>query len=185
MNHGQNARRNFVAAERDLFKRCIDDVEREARREQEKLIGDQELRDLLERRELALDAPERLRQVDNLCEYLKELISELREDTEDREIRRLSFAASCAVQTMVWIAGELADEATATQTLPSCSSQAAATLNALWKWVTQVLKPLIIKVSHHLWNIISALLTPQSWTIQGGIQIPGLASAQISVTFGS
>jgi hypothetical protein len=36
-----------------------------------------------------------------------------------------------------------------------------------------------------LWNLISHLLTPKEWSLAGGVQMPGLAHASISVTFGS
>jgi hypothetical protein len=36
-----------------------------------------------------------------------------------------------------------------------------------------------------LWNLISHLLTPKEWSLTGGVQMPGLAHASISVTFGN
>jgi hypothetical protein len=36
-----------------------------------------------------------------------------------------------------------------------------------------------------LWNIISHLVTPTGWSLSGGINVPGLANAGISITFGN
>jgi hypothetical protein len=42
----------------------------------------------------------------------------------------------------------------------------------------------IISALRWLWHAISSLLTPKSWTITGGLNVPGLAQATISINFG-
>jgi hypothetical protein len=54
-------------------------------------------------------------------------------------------------------------------------------------WVVDVAKPAIERVAKQLWAILSALLTPKSWTIGGnlGTGVLGLVGENVSVTFGS
>lgn len=49
----------------------------------------------------------------------------------------------------------------------------------------ELLAPVIRGAARSLWPIVSNLITPRSWTIGGGISFPGLAKAELSVTFGS
>ncbi len=48
----------------------------------------------------------------------------------------------------------------------------------------ELLAPMIRSAARSLWPIVSNLITPRSWTIGGGISFPGLAQAELSVTFG-
>lgn len=41
------------------------------------------------------------------------------------------------------------------------------------------------KVGAWLWSVIQSLLTPKSWSIEGGVGFPGLASAKMIVSFGN
>ena len=56
----------------------------------------------------------------------------------------------------------------------------------VWDWLRDHVKPIIEKVSKHLWQLICGLVTPKSWTIGGelGTGILGLASVKVSITFG-
>jgi hypothetical protein len=47
-------------------------------------------------------------------------------------------------------------------------------------WVMRIWK----RSAKWLWNLISHLLTPKEWSFTGGIGMPGLVNASISVTFG-
>lgn len=59
-------------------------------------------------------------------------------------------------------------------------------IGKVWSWITGHLKPLIQKISAHLWQIISQLLTPKGWEIKGGISTGpfGLARAELTISFG-
>jgi hypothetical protein len=39
-------------------------------------------------------------------------------------------------------------------------------------------------IARWLWKLISSLLTPRQWSLTGGIELPGLGNASISITFG-
>ncbi len=58
--------------------------------------------------------------------------------------------------------------------------RAASKVLKLW----ELLAPVIRRAARSLWPIVSNLVTPRSWTIGGGISFPGLAKAELSVTFG-
>lgn len=137
---------------------------------------------------LSSDAQEQLERITELCDYLEYLVSNLWETREEAG-RGYAFAAHSAVQAIETTRGELTAEINAwsvaraqvpTDTPPLVQSIA----RSMWDWLVTHLKPLIVKVSRHLWQVIAGMLTPQSWTLQGGVSIPGLANAQVSITFG-
>jgi hypothetical protein len=66
------------------------------------------------------------------------------------------------------------------------AEEAAKSSNA-GGWLIKILKGANAKIKSAiiwLWNAISGLLTPKSWTVTGGLAVPGLAQATISINFG-
>lgn len=50
-------------------------------------------------------------------------------------------------------------------------------------WVSHLLNYLG-GIAASIWKIIQSLLTPKSWSIEGGISFPGLANASLKIEFG-
>jgi hypothetical protein len=64
----------------------------------------------------------------------------------------------------------------------AAGSVATASGNIVYKTLTWVMK-IWKRNAKWLWNLISSLLTPKEWSFTGGIGLPGLVNASISVTF--
>jgi hypothetical protein len=116
---------------------------------------------------------DRLRDVANEISLLKQTADKMLTAETDQS----SALALEAVTTASVTEGDLAEMQGAAQSVTTTSGNivsrtlalARNTLNQAVKW---------------LLNLISHLVTPKEWTLTGGIQMPGLAQATISVTFG-
>ena len=135
------------------------------------------------------DVIERLDRIAELCDLIAALLGPSLEDLGEEATPTL-LATSSAAQEITTTQEELTDEvarvsglaANEPLTPPSPAIQSRAI--SLWTWFQKKLKPLIKKLSRSLWQIIVGMTNPQSWTLQGGVGIPWLADARISVTFG-
>lgn len=183
------SREAFLQSERERLMAAIDELEGQTR----SLLGGEVLegafQEMAEQELLLPDANERLERILDLCAYLRTLLGETFEEMRE-EIERNLIAAATAVQEISETQQGLTREIEAIEIEPLEGTQppppdVASRAAMLRSWLERVLKPAIKKVFRHLWQIISGMLTPKSWTLQGGVSVPGLASAQISITFGT
>lgn len=135
------------------------------------------------------DVIERLDRIAELCDLISTLLEPTLEDLGE-EVTPTLLATSSAAQEITTTQEEVTDEVAQVSGLashepltpPSPAIQSRAV--SLWTWFQKKLKPLVKRLSRSLWQIIVGMMTPQSWTLQGGVGIPWLADARISVTFG-
>lgn len=69
----------------------------------------------------------------------------------------------------------------------TAEAEAAAITSNADNWIIKLIKAARVKLKgalHRLLSMISHLLTPTGWTLTGGVNIPGLAQATISINFG-
>ena len=76
------------------------------------------------------------------------------------------------------------DEWQQVQASQPISLQVGGKIIGLRNWLAKHLKPITGKISRHLWQLISGMYKPQSWTLQGRISITAPANAQTSTSFG-
>ncbi len=119
------------------------------------------------------------------CNDIKYTIKKLMEAEQDQEKRRSAFAAISSVAVLdsevAWLTSHMEG---LRQAIMHISQKAIKVLN----WLINHLKPIIQRISTRLWQLISSLMTPKSWTVQGdaGVNLFGLkGSVGISITFGS
>lgn len=53
----------------------------------------------------------------------------------------------------------------------------------LQNWISHI-KRFLGKLASWIFDVIRTMLTPTEWSLEGGVSIPGLADAKITVTFG-
>lgn len=187
-NERFESREAFLRSERERLMDAINELEGQTR----SLLGGEALegafQEMVERELLLPDANERLERVLYLCAYLRTLLGESFDEMRE-EIERNLISAATAVQeisetqqglTQEIEAVEIGSPGVAQSPPPDVVSKAGM----LSSWLERFLKPAIKRVFRHLWQIITGILTPKSWTLQGGVSVPGLAGAQISITFG-
>jgi len=144
---------------------------------------------LAEEEWLPSDVIERLDRIAELCDLLATLLEPTLENLRE-EAKPTLLAASSAAQEITTTQEELteafaqasgsASAGASTPPTPATQSRAAW----LRTWFQETLRPLVKRLSRSLWQIIVGMTNPQSWTLQGGVAIPWLADARISVTFG-
>lgn len=116
---------------------------------------------------------ERLKDVRDEIDVLKQLIDELL-TARPEDARSLAWEA---LNTASVIEGDLTEMEDAAERVATASGSIAS------KTLKRIMK-IWSGIARWLWNFISHLLTPKEWSLSGGIQMPGLAHASISVTFG-
>lgn len=123
--------------------------------------------------------------IEDTCNDIKYAIEKLIEAEQDQEKRRSAFAAISSVAVLdsesAWLTSHMEG---LRQVAIHISQKATKVLN----WLINHLNPIMQRISTRLWQLISCLMTPKSWTIQGdaGVSLFGLkGSVGISVTFGS
>jgi len=183
------SREAFLRSERRRLMDAVNEIEGQTRSllQGEALEG--AVQEMVEQEWLLPDANERLERVLDLCAYLRTLLGEPFEEMRE-EIERNLISAAMTVQEISETQQGLTQELEAVEMESLEGAQppppdVVSKAGMLRSWLERFLKPAIKRVFRHLWQIISGMLTPKSWTLQGGVSVPGLASAQISITFGT
>jgi len=119
------------------------------------------------------------------CETLREAVGSLDAGVTDAN-RRYAFGAATAVTTLDSAVATFGKHLEEVANRTATRSRIAHAVNAVQNWLTRHLRPKIRKISQHLWNLVSGLTNPASWTVTGdtGINLLGLSgNVGLSVTF--
>jgi hypothetical protein len=124
-------------------------------------------------------------------DYLRDAVHQTRDDVDELVAAGAGQSSAKALETMTTMAAiqdgvaemqagaENAGTAGGNSIAPA--SQALATpVSKTLAWIMKALN----RAAKWLWTLISRLVTPTGWSLSGGIGMPGLANASISVTFG-
>ena len=128
--------------------------------------------------------------MEKTCNDLQDAIAGLINNeaaTGEEDRRRLAFQA---ISDLGVLASE-SDVLDGLMTLLSVtnnpiSNAAKGIINTALGWLSNHIKPLIKKISSQLWSLISHMITPKSWTVQGqtGVSLFGLTgNVSIGITF--
>lgn len=119
------------------------------------------------------------------CETLRAAVDALEAGATDAN-RRYAFAAATAVTTLDTAAATFEENLGGLSASTGTRSRVAKAVNAVRGWLRRHLQPKIRKISQHLWNLVSGLTNPASWTVTGdaGVGLLGLSgNVGLSVTF--
>jgi hypothetical protein len=129
--------------------------------------------------------------ISELADHISSLVGEAVESSgqESESGNGKLFSAAFALQEIYAIQTDVEEELrSARETLDRpgtpLSEEIPEKVNRLSNFLTKKLRPAIEAVSRHLWQIIVNLMTPTSWGLEGGVGMPGLANAKVSITFG-
>jgi hypothetical protein len=193
--------KSFAEVERERLDGAIDLLRNEA----EIFAYDADARELANMGLLFSGAPgeeeqsaprQRGERIRELADHISELVGGVVESggqesqaEESDDVRGRLFAAAFALQEIDAIQVETEEELRLAQRNldrpgTPLSEEIPEKVNRLQNFITRRLRPAIEAVSRHLWQIIVNLITPTSWGLQGGVGMPGLMNAQVSITFG-
>lgn len=165
--------------------RLTDDLERISALARDPIISDA-LQQLVELKVVREEEPEEFHtRIRDICSAIESTVEQLIEAKQDQEKRRHAFAAMSSVSMLDSEVTSLISRMGGLRQAAGAKAQRATTV---WNWLTSHLKPIIQRISARLWQFISRLMTPTSWTVQGdaGVSLFGLkGDVGISITFGA
>lgn len=175
----------WIKREQERLIKDLDDVKEHFTNFIDSKLLDIPVADLIKEEVLpSVDLEDNRQRINDACEDIKIAIEDLITENNDKVKQQQAFVAIASVEVLNSTVILLASHMNGIQPQTSRVGQLARKSS---NWLKNYLKPIIKRISKEVWRLISRLLTPTSWTVQGqiGAGLFGIKSnVGISITFG-
>jgi len=177
-------RNNWLEREKNRLAEDIGTISSDLTRLFKSDILEGALPELIERQVISKEDKDNFQEhIKDTCNDIEDAIEKLIKPEQD-EKRRYAFAA---ISSVAMLDSEVTWFISRIDGLRQAPTSIGQTATKIWNRLNTYIKPIILRISARLWQLISRLITPTSWTIQGdaGANLFSLkGNVGISITFG-